>query len=545
MTVRPAFTASRRRVPRSLLLILPAVFLGVFFFWPSISLLGRGIGEGGAGEALSSGRTWRALGTTLGLATAGTIGSVMLGMGAAWALYRIRWPGQSWARALVTVPFVLPPVVVAAAFGALLRPSGLLGFLGADQGLIPIVGALVFFNVSVVSRIVGGTWAALGPGATVAARTLGASRWRAFRHVTLPTLGPAIGAAASIVFLFCSTSFAIVLVLGGTRTNTVETEMWLQVNQFLNLGAAAGLALLQVAVVGLTLAAAAWARSHSERRLPRDRVDGTRAATRQDALLSVAALAPTAFLLALPLIGLVQRSFATSDGWGLGNYVALFRPPGRAILSVSVWRAALTSLEAATIATTIACGLGLIVASASVRGKRGRWVDTAAMLPLGVSSVVVGLGILLTLYRPLPGGLDLGDPRILVPAAQAVVGLPLVVRSLTPAMRAIPPHLRAAAATLGATPRQVWRHVDWPLVRRPVGVAVGLAFAVALGEFGATSYVARPDHPTLPTAIFRLLSRPGIENVGMAFAACVLLAAMTAMVVLVSERWRGREVAGI
>jgi thiamine transport system permease protein len=157
----------------------------------------------------------------------------------------------------------------------------------------------------------------------------------------------------------------------------------------------------------------------------------------------------------------------------------------------------------------------------------------------------VGLGILLTLYRPLPGGLNLGDPRILVPAAQAVVGLPLVVRSLTPAMRAIPPHLRAAAATLGATPRQVWRHVDWPLVRRPIGVAVGLAFAVALGEFGATSYVARPDHPTLPTAIFRLLSRPGIENVGMAFAACVLLAAMTAVVVLVSERWRGREVAGI
>jgi thiamine transport system permease protein len=466
-------------------------------------------------------------------------------MGAAWALYRIRWKGQSGARALVTVPFVLPPVVVAAAFGALLRPSGLLGFLGVDQGVLPIVCALVFFNVSVVSRIVGGTWAALGPGAAIAARTLGASRWQAFRHITLPTLGPAIGAAASIVFLFCSTSFALVLVLGGTRTNTLETEMWLQVNQFLNLGAAAGLALLQVGVVGLTLAAASWARSRSERFLSRERIDGTRQATRKDAALAVAVLTPTALLLSLPLVGLVQRSLVTTSGWGIDNYVALFQTPRRGTLAVPVWQAALTSAEAATVATVLAFGLGLLVASASVRTRGGKWVDTAAMLPLGVSSVVVGLGILLTLYRPLPGGLSLGDPRILVPAAQSIVALPLVVRSLVPAMRAIPPHLRAAAATLGATPLQVWRHVDWPLVKRPAGVAVGLAFAVALGEFGATSYVARPDRPTLPTAIYRLLSRPGIENVGTAFAACVVLAAMTAAVVLVSERWRGREVAGL
>jgi thiamine transport system permease protein len=164
------------------------------------------------------------------------------------------------------------------------------------------------------------------------------------------------------------------------------------------------------------------------------------------------------------------------------------------------------------------------------------------MLPLGVSAVIVGLGLLLTLYRPLPGGLYLGDPRLLIPAAQAVVALPLVVRSLVPTLRSISPDLRAAAATLGASPRRVWWLVDWPIVRRPAGVAMGFAFAVSLGEFGATSFVARPDHPTLPTAIYRLLSRPGIENFGTAFAACVLLAALTAAIMMVTERWRGREV---
>jgi len=529
------------RVSRLGALALPIAFLGLFFLWPVGTLLWRGLSDG-SGEAFTSGRTWTALGTTVTLALAGTVGSVLLGLGAAWALYRITWRGQAVARALVTVPFVLPTVVVAVAFGALLRPSGLLGFLGLDQGIVPIVAALVFFNVSVVTRIVGGTWASLDPGTTIAARTLGATRWQAFRHITLPALGPGLAAAAAIVFLFCSTSFGIVLILGGTRTNTLETEIWLEVKQFLDLRVAASLALLQVAIVALTLAVASWAQTHRERALRRTRVDGTRAATRSDLRLAVLVLAPTALLLGLPLVGLIERSMRTRSGWGFSNYAALLTTPERSNLPVPVWRAAVTSLEAATIAAIVAFSLGLLLAAAITRARRARILNAIAMLPLGVSSVIVGLGILVTLYRPLPGGLDLGDPRLLVPAAQAIVALPLVVRSLVPTLRSISPDLRAAASTLGASPRRVWWLVDWPLIRRPTGVALGLAFAVSLGEFGATSFVARPDHPTLPTAIYRLLSHPGIENVGTAFAACVLLAFITAAVMMVTERWRGKEV---
>jgi thiamine transport system permease protein len=529
------------RVKRGALLVLPLGFLCLFFLWPAGTLLWRGLSEGSS-EALASGRTWNALATTLALASVGMAGSVLLGLGSAWALYHIRWRGQAVARALVTVPFVLPTVVVAVAFGALLRPSGLLGFLGVDQGVTPIVAAMVFFNVSVVTRIVGGTWASLDPGTSIAARTLGASRWTAFRLVTLPALGPAIAASAAIVFLFCSTSFGIVLVLGGGRTNTVETEIWAQVRQFLNLETASTLALLQVTVVALALAAAGWAQTRRERSLTRARIDGTRPATRSDVRLSVLALAPVALLIGLPLIGLAERSLHTRSGWGLGNYGALLTIPDRSNLPVPVWRTALTSLESATIAATVAFALGLILASAVARSTRSRWLDGIAMLPLGVSAVIVGLGILVTLYRPLPGGFDLGDPRILVPAAQAVVALPLVVRSLIPTLRSIPPDLRAAAATLGASPRRVWWRVDWPIIKRPIGVALGFAFAVSLGEFGATSFVTRPDHPTLPTTIYRLLNRPGVENVGTAFAACVLLATLTAVIMIVAERWRGREV---
>lgn len=124
-----------------------------------------------------------------------------------------------------------------------------------------------------------------------------------------------------------------------------------------------------------------------------------------------------------------------------------------------------------------------------------------------------------------------------MPIAQAIIAVPLAVRILVPAARSLEPRLRAAASSLGASPLRVWLSVDWPLLRAPIGLALAFAFAIALGEFGATSFVARPDRPTLPTAVARLLSRPGAENVGMGYATAVVLAVVTAGAMLASERF--------
>jgi len=536
----PPATLPAPRAARWALLALPLAFLGIVFIWPTTALLWRGLA--GSGEAvLGDARTWRAVGTTVGLASAGTALAVALGIPAAWALFRVTWRGQAIVRALASVPFVLPTVVVATAFSALLRSTGLLGFLGADQTPAAIIAALAFFNVSVVIRVVGGAWAGLDPRAAIAARTLGASPRRASLRVTLPSLGPAVAAAASIVFLFCASSFAIVLVLGGTRVNSVETELWIQVNQFLDLRAAATLALLQVAIVALALGAAEWARARRDR-VASGVADGTRPASRRDVSRIAAALAGPALLIGLPLAGLLERSLRTRDGWGLDHYAALLEQPARSVLPVPLWRAAVNSLEAATGAAALAMAAGLALSYALARSRRVRWAGAIAMLPLGVSSVIVGLGVLLTLARPLPWGLGVAGPVVLIAVAQAVVAFPLVVRSLVPALTSIQPELRASAAVLGASPWHVWREVEWPLIRRPVGLALGLAFSVSLGEFGATNFLARPDHPTLPTAIFRYLGRPGIDNVGTAFAASVVLAAMTGAIMMLAERLRtGRE----
>ncbi|MFV0286029.1 MAG: ABC transporter permease, partial [Demequina sp.] len=287
--------AARRTLSWWLLAAVPLAFLGLFFLWPLASVIAHGLLDGGFDAAgtwavLADSRTADAVVTTLGLAAAGTVGSLALGIPGAYVLYRLRWRGQRTVRAVVGVPFVLPTIVVASAFSALLGRSGPLGFLGLDQSVVAIAAALVFYNVSVVVRVVGGTWAGLDPATAAAARTLGADRRRVFAHVTVPALMPSIASAASVVFLFCATSFGVVLVLGGTRVRTLETEIYLQVNQFLDLRAAAVLSILQMLVVALVLWLSAVARRRRERVRGGRSLDGTRPFRRANAWVAVPTL---------------------------------------------------------------------------------------------------------------------------------------------------------------------------------------------------------------------------------------------------------------
>ncbi|MFD1506203.1 iron ABC transporter permease [Georgenia yuyongxinii] len=541
---------------------LPLLFLGVFFAWPVLSLVGRGFLTDGAldlsafTEVFARPRTWRIIGQTLTQAVLGTAGAVLLGIPGAYVLYRCRWRGRGLVRAFVTVPFVLPSVVVGVAFRSLLSEGGPLGFLGLDGTLAAIVLALVFFNYTVVVRTVGGMWARLDPRAEQAARALGASPVRAFRTVTLPALAPAIASAASIVFLFCATAFGVVLTMGGARSGTIETEIWVQTTQFLDLRAAAVLSVVQLVVVATALAVAGRTRTRRERALGLRTSDAghrltlierTSARPRPgaDLLPSVVTAIVVLGLLALPLVGLVVRSFRAPDGWGLGNYRALGTTGGDNALSVTVWEATADSLRVAVDATVLAVMVGTLVALVVSRRPRARaarravsLLDAVFMLPLGVSAVTVGFGFLITLDRP---PLDLRSSLVLVPIAQAVVAVPLVVRAVLPVLRAIDPRQREVAAVLGASRWRVLSTVDGPYLVRGIGLAVGFAFAVSLGEFGATSFLARPDRPTLPVVIFRLLGRPGAENYGMALAAAVVLAVLTATVMALAEKLRTKE----
>jgi thiamine transport system permease protein len=473
---------------------------------------------------------------TIWQATWSTVLTLAVGLPGAFVLARYHFPGRSVVRALVTVPFVLPTIVVGSAFVSLLGPGGPLAGLGLDQSLGAILLAHVFFNYAVVVRTVGGLWAHLDPRQEEAARSLGASRLRAFVAVTLPALRPAIAAAGAIVFLFTFTSFGVILVLGGPRFSTLETEIYRQTAQLLHLPVAAALTIVQlVCVVALLFVTARLeGRRGGALRLRSARETAVRARTAGARLLLGANLAVMALLLGGPVLVLVERSLHPPGGYGLTFYRALGELRAGSTLFVSPTEAIANSLRYAAIATVLAVVVGGCGAFA-LAARRNRGLDTAFSLPLGVSAVTVGFGFLIALDHP---PLDLRSSPWLVPLAQALVAIPFVVRTVTPVLRAVDPRLREAAATLGASPARVWREVDLPIAARALLVAAAFAFTISLGEFGATIFIVRPDRPTLPVEIYRLLGTPGPLNFGAAMAASVILMAITGLVILVIERVR-------
>ncbi|MEU4666988.1 iron ABC transporter permease [Amycolatopsis sp. NPDC023774] len=527
--VTPAQTA--RTAGLALLGLLPVAFLVVFFAWPVVAILGRGFSAGGVDTVLADAQTWQLAAFTLVGAAASTVVAVVAGLPVAYVLARVKLPGVGLARTLVLVPFVLPTVVVGLAFRA----------LWPDGGVLPLVLANAFFNVAVVARTVAGLWRHLDPRATEAARALGASPWRAFRTVTLPALGPAVASAAAVVFLFCATSFGVVLILGGGRYRTLETEIYLRTVDLLDLSGAAALSLIQFAAVLAALGLGAIARRRRENAVKLKQSTPRR--PRRGEWWTVGAAALVIALLMTPIVALLLASVSTPDGWSLAGFRALASTGTDDALQVSGWVAAKNSLAAATDATLLAMTVGVLASVVLVALRRapgrlargmGETMDAALMLPLGVSAVTVGFGYLVTLDA-LPG--DLRTSPLLVPLAQALVIIPLVVRMILPVLRAVDVRLRQAASTLGASPARVWREIDLPLTARSLVAAAGFGYVVALGEFGATSFLARPDAPTLPVAVATLISRPGELNNQMAYAACALLMVVTVVAVALIDRF--------
>ncbi|WP_406283637.1 ABC transporter permease [Streptomyces sp. NBC_00209] len=525
---------------------VPVAFFAVFFAYPVAAIVGRGLKADGVwqfgrfGEVLTRPEIRDVLWFTLWQALASTALTLLIALPGAYVFARFDFPGKQVLRAVVTVPFVLPTVVVGTAFLALLGRGGLLDELWGvrlDTTVWAILLAHVFFNYAVVVRTVGGLWAQLDPRQEEAARVLGASRFTAWRRVTLPALAPAVAAAALMVFLFTFTSFGVVQILGGPGFSTLEVEIYRQTAQLLALPTAAVLTLVQFAAVGAILAVHAWTVRRRERALKL--VDPAMTARKPQGAgqwtLLAGVLLSVLVLVLLPLAVLVERSLG---GSGFAYYRALTSADANSgTFLVAPVEAIGNSLRYALVATLIALVVGGLAAAALTRraGRLVRGFDALLMLPLGVSAVTVGFGFLITLDKP---PLDLRTSWILVPLAQALVGVPFVVRTMLPVLRAVDARLREAAAVLGASPLRAWREVDFPLVRRALLVAAGFAFAVSLGEFGATVFIARPDNPTLPVAVARLLGRSGDLNYGQAMALSTVLMLVCAVSLLLLERIR-------
>ena len=514
-----AANASRRGHGLALVSAVPVAFLLLFFVWPLVTMLRRGLAWSAFSGVFGDHGIRSILWFTVWQAVVSTAATVVLGMWPAYVLARYRFTGKRLVSALLAVPFVLPTVVVGLAFLALLPDSW--------RRTVPaILLAHVWMNVAVVVRTVGGFLGQLDPGVEDAAATLGASRWQTLRCVVLPLAKSSILGAGAIVFLFCFTSFGIVRVLGGPAHPTLEVEIWRRTTQSLDLRTAAALSVLQLGLLVAGLSIWTWRqhRANSGALALRTRTRFRTPATRGESLaVAITVVAAIAFVL-VPVGRMVAQSFQSSRS---GRPFAAWQAIGHSDLGASLWASARIAVAAVVVATVV----GALASTAIAASPRaGTVLDAGLMLPLGTSAVTIGFGLLITFnHSPI----DLRGSWVMLPLGHALVATPFVVRAVLPTLRSIDPDLRSAAATLGARPLQVWRNVDLPVLRRSLVVGAGFAAAISLGEFGASSFLARSGTETVPLAIARLLGRPSKLNLAEASALATVLT-VAIVVILVS-----------
>lgn len=525
------------------------VFAALFYLYPLAVILRPDW------SALARPSLLGVMGFTFGQAALSTLVTVLVGLPLAWLVARHRFPGQGALRALSAVPFILPTPVVAAAFNALLGANGWLNLLWVEATGQPplrltgtlgaIVLAHVFYNTTLVMRLVGDFWANLDPRLPQAAQLLGANPLQAWVRVTLPLLMPALGAAGVLVFIFNVTSFGVVLLLGGPRFATLEVAIYRAAVQNFDLPAASALALVQM---GCTLALAwayvrlnrATAQSVRPPTLTQKAVRGWRAPVAL--MLVMGALA----LLVLPLAALGTRSVfrltadrgeraAVTAGFTLDYYQALSTNPRQSAFFASPITAFSNSLGLAALTTTLALALGVPAAWALAGRPHSRLLNALTLLPLGTSALTLGLGLLLAFAHP---PLAWRTSPLMLAVAHTLMAVPFVIRTLLPAWQRLRPALRHAAQMLGAPPAQVFWRVELPLASRALVVSAALAFAVSLGEFGATALLTRPDFPTVPVMIAHFLGQPGALNYGQGLALSTLLMLVCAACVAAIETAR-------
>jgi len=556
-------------VAEFLLWAAPLVFLGLFFFYPLGSILALSFARSDTGAAqafvktLASPPIIRVVWFTIWQAVLSTLLTLVVGLPGAFLMARFTFRGKSLFQALAGIPFIMPTLVVAAAFNALLGPRGwlnlaLMGLLNLPvppiqftNSLVAILVAHVFYNTTIVLRTVGDFWSHLDPRLEQAAQVLGANRFETLRRITLPLLAPAIASAALLVFIFDFTSFGVILILGGPRFATLEVEIYYQTVSLFNLPVAASLSIIQLLFTLAMTVLYTRLNRHISRPLALHSQEYTqrKLLTWRSRLFAGVVIVILFTLLVAPLAALGLRSVTrleaergqktpVSNGFTLAFYRELFinrresisyNPPGTSI-AISFGYAFVTVVLALALGLPAAWGLAQHAESIT-----SRLFDPILMLPLGTSAVTLGLGFIVALNKP---PLDLRASPVLVPLAHTLVAFPFVVRSLTPALRSIRPRLRQAGAILGASPGQIFQYIDLPLIGRAIIVAATFAFAISLGEFGATSLIARPEFSTVPMAIYRFISQPGALNYGQALALSTILMVVCAGGMLAIERLR-------
>ncbi len=507
----------------------PLLFAGVLFYWPVARILAMGLGGDWVG-VFSQPQVQQTIWFTIWQAVFSALLCLALGLPLAFLLYRRQFFGVKALRTFLVIPFVLPSIIVAIAL------SGLRDSL-PESPILVILTAHIFLNLSLVVRVVGSAWAALDSSIEDAAAIDGAGALRVFFSVTLPSLRSAIMSAAILVFLFCATSFAIILVIGGGQIQSIETLSYQALNQYLDLETAAALSIAQTVI---SISAFALSRKYAAIEVRFESVDASDvqpSLKKSEWPVATFSFVIIGALFVIPISSVLVRAMTGESGISFDNFALLAGRGARDLLDITVLEALGNSLRNAAIASAIAFVVGTTVAWL-LQGRRTWIAEFAFLLPLGVSPVVLGFGYLVSFGS---GPLELRKSWLIVPLVQALIAMPIVIRMTQAALAGLGREPREASANAGASAWQTFRLVEAPMIRGTLVAAFGFALLASIGEFGSASLLAYGDQATLPLVLLRLISRPGEQNYSMAMAASALLVLLVFSLIGASELIRSRR----
>lgn len=461
-----------------------------------------------------------------------TIMAVLIGLPGAFLIARLRFRGKSLVKAMMIVPFVLPPIVVVVGFLQMFGPYGVIDSIlmwiqgssvsvfNLATGVPGIILAHTFYNVPLVLLMVSASLERLNPEIEESAEILGASSFQRFRRITLPHITPAILASAVLTFMFCFMSFPIILAFGQGTYMTIEAQIWNAFRMF-DYGEASSLTLIQI-IITISLA-------YIYVKLGRqDSVVGPTASIKTtpfsryralERVLIVGYLLIIAILVLGPIVTIFRASVFDPIGqrYTLDGFVNLFT-----LGSQGGFRYFINSLFYAGLATIFAVVLGIPLAIA-LRSS-GKAIPTLAsamiLLPLGISSITVAYGLVLVIAVPTS---LVTNPWPIIVVAQTIIGLPFSARAIEIAMSKIDQTLLEQADSLGATRIQRLLFLELPLLAPGILVGGVFAFAMAIGEMSATLFIALPQNYTLAVAIYDYLAVRAFVDAGAAALALVII----------------------
>ncbi|MFA5514019.1 MAG: iron ABC transporter permease [Sphaerochaetaceae bacterium] len=506
--------------------------------------------------------TWRILRFTLFQAFISTVVSILIALPGAYLLANYTFLGKKLIKAISVIPFVLPSILVVLGFVIFYGNSGLLNQLlmalfKLEEPPLKIlytfkavIAAHAFYNFPIALALISTFWEQLPSRYNDAAMTLGAKKLTIFRTITLPRLIPPILSASTLIFLFCFSSFAILLVLGGgPRFTTLEVEIYRRARMLLDLEGAASLSLLSIVVNIILVGVYIWTQRLVAHQEEIELIDQKRLIRREKSvlikILIFIYLAFSSLFVLGPLGGIVYRSFTApvsrggKVGFTLRWYKELF---GSSQVSSSIMGVAASALLLSFVIAFLASFVGLVFStllSSRLRNQKGRYslsLELFAMLPMAVSSVIIGLGYLLISNWLNPSHLG---SRALVVLAHVVIISPFVLRTVLPEYRKISFSYTQASLTLGANVRQTFWFVELPLLRSALITAFAFGFALSIGELNATLTLADSSLVTLPIIIYRLI---GSYNFAGACALGTILILICAVVFFVSELAKRGEI---